>query len=51
MERERTRKEKGNGKEEGKHIDDLKRNVNKARETVEETNAMLAELHGVVENG
>ena len=34
MERERKGKEKGNDKEKGKHIEELKSKVNEARETV-----------------
>ena len=40
--------EKGNGKKGGKHIEEWKSMVKKLRETVEETNAMLEELLGVV---
>ena len=40
--------EKGNGKEGGNHIEEWKRKANKLRETVEETNAMLEGLLGVV---
>ena len=49
LERERKGKEKGHAKEEGKHIEELKSDVKKARETVEETKSRLAEAHGVVE--
>ena len=35
--------EKGNGKEEGKHLEEFKRNVEKTREAVEETKSRLAE--------
>ena len=41
--------EKGNGKEEGKHLEELKRNVEKTREAVEESRSRLAEAHGAVE--
>ena len=41
--------EKGNGKEEGKHLEELKRNVEKTREAVEEAKSRLAEAHGAVE--
>ena len=40
---------KGNGKEEGKDLEELKRNVEKTREAVEETRSRLAEAHGAVE--
>ena len=41
--------EKGNGKEEGKHLEELKRDVKKTREAVEETRSRLAEADGAVE--
>ena len=41
--------DKGNGKDEGKHFEELNRNVKRARETVEETKSRLAEAHGAVE--
>ena len=42
VERERNRKEKGNGKEEDEQMEEFKRKAKKARETLEKTNAMLA---------
>ena len=49
LERERKGKEKGNDKEKGKHLEELKSEVKKARDTVKETKSRLAEAHGVVE--
>ena len=49
LEREGKGKEKGNDKASGKHIEELKSKVKKARDTVKETKSRLAEAHGVVE--
>ena len=47
LERKRKGKEKGNDKEKGKHIEELKSKVKKARDTVEETKSRLAEARDV----
>ena len=49
LEREGKGKEKGNDKEKGKHLEELKSEVKKARDTVKETKSRLAEANGVVE--
>ena len=41
--------EKGNGKEEGKHLEEFKRDVKNTRAAVEETRSRLAEADGAVE--
>ena len=48
LEREGKGKEKGNDKEKGKHLEELKSEVKKARDTVKETKSRLAEANGVV---
>ena len=48
LEREGKGKEKGNDKETGKHLEELKSEVKKARDTVKETKSRLAEANGVV---